>query len=176
MQNKELINRILYLLLFIGLVIAIGKARTDCKSYTDEMLIDLTNENNELRDTIDKLNSDINKLDLDLEMNKRDTYDLWWATLSEEAFREIENWEKENLNFMTCNKDTISFDIRSSFFSKDTAHAKSFVWELETGTVVYDRDGNVNCYNNIIMKENPESIDCIELCKTTEVKEESETL
>lgn len=169
MENKELINRILYLLLFIGLVIAIGKARIDCKSYTDEKITELANENNELRDTIDDLESD-------LEMNKRDTYDLWWATLDKNAFNKIENWEKENPNFMTCNKDVVDIDIRSSFFSKETSHAKSFVWELETGNVVYDRDGNVNCYEKIIMEEEPEPIDCIELCRTTKEAERDEML
>ena len=179
MQNKELINRILYLVLFIGLVIAIGKSRIDCKAYTDEATIGIPNTFNKigkLEEQIDKLETEINEINLDLEMNKRDTYDLWWATLSEESFNKIKKWEKENSNFMTCNKDTISFDIRSSFFSRDTAHAKSFVWELETGTVVYDREGNVNCYNKTIMEEEPEPIDCINLCRTTEEKENDEVL
>jgi len=178
-MKEDLINRILYLVLFIGLVIAIGKVRIDCKGYTDNTTIEISNTFNKigkLEEQIDKLDSEINKLSFDLEMNKRDTYDLWWATLSEESFNKIKKWEKENHNFMTCNKDTISFNIRSSFFSKDTAHAKSFVWELETGTVVYDREGNVNCYNKTIMEEEPEPIDCIKLCKTTEIKEEDEIL
>ena len=171
-ENKELINRILYLVLFIGLVIAIGKARIDCKDYTDEATTGMSN----MFDRMGELEDEINKLNSGLELNKRDTYDLWWATLSEEAFNKIENWEKENPNFMSCRKDVIKFDIRSSFFSKDTSHAKSFVWELETGHVVYDRDGNVNCYPKTIMNEEPEPIDCIELCKTTEVKEEDAIL
>jgi len=172
MENKELINRILYLVLFIGLIIAIGKARIDCKAYTDDTTSGMSN----MFDRIGELEDEISKLNLDLEMNKRDIYDLWWATLSEESFNKIKKWEKENPNFMTCKKDTVGFDIRSSFFSRDTAHAKSFVWELETGHIVYDRDGNVNCYNKTIMEEEPKPIDCIELCKTTEVKNEDEIL
>ncbi|MBU0906705.1 MAG: hypothetical protein KKE05_00955, partial [Nanoarchaeota archaeon] len=79
-KNKdELITKILYLILFVGLLIVIGRAEKRCYDYTDEKLADLTNENNELRDIVDKTNNDI-------ESAKRDIYDLWWATLSEEAF------------------------------------------------------------------------------------------
>jgi len=168
-SKDELITKILYLVLFVGLLIVIGKAKTECKNYTDEKLAELTNENNELRDIVDKTNND-------LESAKRDIYDLWWATLSEDAFDKITEWEKENPNFMTCEKEVIDIDIRSSFFSYDAAHAKSFIWELKTGNVVYDRDGNVNCYPKDIIQEEPEPIDCIELCKTTEVKETDEIL
>ncbi|MBU1067639.1 hypothetical protein KKE60_07610, partial [Patescibacteria group bacterium] len=168
-KNKdELITKILYLILFVGLLIVIGRAEARCKSYTDEKLTDLTNENNELKDILDQINNE-------LESAKRDIYDLWWATLSEEAFNKIKEWEEENPEFMACDKDVVSLDIRTSFFSYDAAHAKSFVWELKTGNVVYDRDGNVNCYTKEIMEENPKPIDCIELCKEN-VKETNEIL
>ena len=168
-SKDELITKILYLVLFVGLLIVIAKAKTECKDYTDEKLTKLINDNNELRDIIDQTNND-------LESAKRDIYDLWWATLSEEAFNKVREWEKENPDFMSCEKDVIGMDIRTSFFSYDAAYAKSFIWELETGNVVYNRDGNVNCYSKEIMEAEPEPIDCIELCREEDVKKESEIL
>lgn len=169
-KNKdELMTKILYLVLFVGLLLVVANAKKDLKVYTDEKITDLTNENNELKGIIDQTNNN-------LESAKRDIYDLWWATLSEESFNKIKEWEEDNPKFMKCNKNTIGFDIRTSFFSYDAEHAKSFIWELETGNVVYDRDGNVNCYSKEITEEEPEPIECTELCKEEDVKEKDEML
>jgi len=163
-MKEDIITKILYLVLFVGLLIVIGQAKTECKNYTDEKLADLINENNDMKDQLEHLNYDIKEYRIDL-------YDLWWVTLSDNTKNKIKIWEEKNEYFSTCEKGIASSQIERSPFSYEGSPAEVHIMEYEKGYLITDREGNINCYSKPILDYNPPSVDCIELCKSTEVKE-----
>lgn len=137
---------------------------------------------NSLKTKIDNMQSHITTIEQDVLDNKGITsnlrteinsaenqlIDLWMATIPEESLAKIHTWEKDNTDFVMCDKQFKDFFLARGYYSYNGSNSKVLVYSFDKGDLVYDRDGSIKCYLTPVMDINPPSVDCMKLCAPEE--------
>jgi len=118
----------------------------------------------------------VNDIHSRLHQTKNDLYEIWFASLNDESLQRLDEWEDDNPNFVTCFKDYKDFKITRSALEGEMGYGWYFVAETRKGHLIYDRDGNVNCYLRDTETGEFNETECVKLCIDYEEEEDDSFL